>query len=262
MKLYRLLIAAACLIALAGCGQKSAQNTGTAASDSMLASSPVEQPQGQIQPQTTGSPSGSTEQPAPAPQSQGSTPAPAKHKSSSSSGASHSKPAAEAPSAMVAAGTDMTIKVGTALTSESATEGAAWSGTLNAPLIVGSNVAFPAGAAVEGTVAAVKPAAKGDRAMMLLRVESINGKPIHATCDSMVAGSTRKRNVGAIAGGAAAGALIGKAMGGSGKSALIGGILGGAAATGAVAASKGFQVEVPAGKEVVFHVDHDTKVSL
>jgi hypothetical protein len=260
MKLDRLLIAAVCLVALAGCGQKSAQNTGTAASDSMLASSPVEQPQGQIQPQTTGSPSGTTTQPAPAPQSQGSTPAPAKH---TSSGASHAKPApAAAPSATVAAGTDMTIKVSTALTSESATEGAAWSGTLNGPVIVGSSVAFPAGANVEGTVAAVKPAAKGDRAMMLLRVESINGKPIHATCDSMVAGSTRKRNVGAVVGGAAAGALIGKAMGGSGKSALIGGILGGAAATGAVAASKGFQVEVPAGKEVVFHVDHDTKVSL
>jgi hypothetical protein len=264
MKLHRLLLSAACLVAivsLAGCGQKAAQNTsGTATSDSMLASSPMEQPQGQLQPQSQGTPTGSTQQQAPASQSQGSAPAPVHH-ASSSSGASHARhEAAAAPSATVAAGTDLGVTVGTALNSESATEGSAWSGTLKAPLIVGSMVAFPAGATVEGTVAAVKPAAKGDRAMLLLRVESINGKSIHATCDSMIAGSTRKRNVGAIAGGAAAGALIGKAMGGSGKSALIGGILGGAAASGAVAASKGFQVEVPAGKEIVFHVDHDTKV--
>jgi hypothetical protein len=112
----------------------------------------------------------------------------------------------------------------------------------------------------------VKPAEKGSRAFFVLRVTSIeaNGRThqLGATADSMIAGSTTKRNVGAIAGSAAAGALLGKAIGGSTKGAVIGGVLGGAAATGAVAASKGFQVEVKQGQEVVFRVDSDTKVRL
>lgn len=265
MNLHRSLVSTACLLALVlvpvGCAKKTAQNTGSASSDSMLASSPMEQPQGQLQPQSQGAPQGTTEQPAPAPQTQGTTPAP-KHKTTSTSATSSAPKPHAAPSATVAAGTDLGVTMTTALTSETATEGASWSGTLKDPLIVGNMVPFPAGSSVEGVVAGVKPAAKGDRAFLLLRVERIDGKAIHASSDSMIAGSTRKRNVGAIAGGAAAGALIGKAMGGSGKGALIGGILGGAAATGAVAASKGFQVEVPAGKVITFHVEHDTKVAL
>ena len=75
-------------------------------------------------------------------------------------------------------------------------------------------------------------------------------------------GSTRTRNLGAIAGSAGAGALIGRAIGGSGKGALIGALVGGAAATGAVAKSKGFQATVKEGVELVFHVDRDTKLTL
>jgi hypothetical protein len=264
MKLQRSFVLIASLLALslalAGCGNKTAQNgTGSAASDSLLSSTPVEQPQGQLQPESQGMPADQGQQtaPAPAPQTQSSKPAPRP-----TSSTSHPKPAAAAPSATVAGGTSLGITVGTALTSETATPGGAWSGSLKENLIVGNTVVFPAGSAVNGVVAASKPAAKGDRAFLLLQVTSIAGHDISATSDSMIAGSTTKRNVGAVVGGAAAGALIGKAMGGSGKSAVIGGILGGAAATGAVAASKGFQVEVKEGKELVFHVDHDSKVKL
>jgi hypothetical protein len=155
--------------------------------------------------------------------------------------------------------------MGTALTSETATVGQEWIGQVAEAVTVGSMAPFPAGSMVHGVVAAVKPAAKGDRALLILRVTSIesNGKTheISATADSLVAGSTRTRNVGAVAGGAAAGALIGSAVGG-GKGALIGGLLGGAAATGAAASSKGYQVSVKEGAEMVFKVDHDTKLKL
>src|SRR5262245_35349524 len=40
------------LLVLAGCSKQTAQNSPGASSDSLLASSPVEQPQGQIQPET------------------------------------------------------------------------------------------------------------------------------------------------------------------------------------------------------------------
>ena len=62
----------------------------------------------------------------------------------------------------------------------------------------------------------------------------------------------RARNLGAIAGGAAAGALIGKAVGGGGEGALIGGLIGGAAAVGAVAKSKSYQVRLKPGTPLEF----------
>lgn len=256
MMLRRTLVAFALLLALAslaaGCGQKTDQSAGTATSDSLLATNPIEQPEGGIEPQTGVQP----ETPAPTP-----TPAPEPVK----------KPATtpKAPAAAtttIPGGTAMKISVDVPLNTEKANVGDPWSGTVKEAVTVGSAAPFPAGSVVHGVVAAVKGAEKGSRAFFVLRVTSIeaNGRTheIGATADSMIAGSTTKRNVGAIAGSAAAGALLGKAIGGSGKGAVIGGVLGGAAATGAVVASKGFQVDVKQGQEVVFKVDENTKVKL
>lgn len=264
MTLRRSLAALALLLTLAalaaGCGQKNEPAAGSATSDSLLATNPIEQPQGGIEPQTGVQPQGTTE-PAPAPEPTPPPPAPKPVKKAPSA----PRPAAPATTT-VPGGTALKIAMDVALNTETAQQGSPWSGTIKEAVTVGSAAPFPAGSVVHGVVAAVKPAEKGSRAFFVLRITSIeaNGATheIGATADSMVAGSTTKRNVGAIAGSAAAGALIGKAVGGSSKGAVIGGILGGAAATGAVAASKGFQVEVKQGQEVVFHVDHDTKVKL
>ncbi len=260
MMLRRSLVALSMLLALAafsaGCGQKADQTAGTSTSDSLLATNPIEQPEGGIEPQTgvTPEPGTKAEEPAPTPKP---TPPPAKKPAPA-------KP--EKPSAIVPAGTGIKVGMDVALNTEHAQVGDTWSGTVKDAVTVGSAAPFPAGSVVHGVVAAVAGAEKGSRAFFVLRITSIeaNGATheIAATADSMIAGSTTKRNVGAIAGGAAAGALLGKAIGGSGKGAVIGGILGGAAATGAVAASKGFQVEVKQGQEVVFHVNSDTKIVL
>ena len=254
MTLHRSLAAAALLLALAslaGCGKKADQTSGTATSDSLLATNPIEQPQGGIEPQQSVPP-----EPTPTPEPPKATPRAPKP----------AAPKPAAPSATVPAGTAMSITMDATLNTEHANAGDAWTGTIKNAVTVGAYAPFPAGSTVHGVVAAVKPAEKGSRAFFVLRITSIesNGKTheIGATADSMIAGSTRKRNVGAIAGSAAAGALIGRAIGGSTKGAVIGGLAGGAAATGVVAASKGFQVEVKQGEEVVFHVDHDTKVKL
>jgi len=255
------LLAAALVIA--GCGKKADQAAvDTAASDSLLSASPVEQPQGQIEPKTGVQPA----EPAnsePAPVANAPTPPPTR-KSSAPKPAP--KPHAEAPSVMVPVGTELNVSFGSAITSETANAGDAWTGTISSAVTIGSAAPFPAGSTVSGVVEAVQGAAKGDRAFLVLRITSIqsNGMShsIAAGADSLIAGSTRKRNVGAVAGGAAVGALLGKAIGGGAKGAVIGGILGGAAATGAVASSKGFQVEVPQGKTLVFKVLQDTKVTL
>lgn len=256
-----LMIAVAAFVA--GCGKKADESTaGGAVSDTLLSATPAETPEGGVQPQagfqsgdstatSTPTPAASTPAPKPAKKPAGTTPKPA--------------PAAAA-TATVAAGTGLNIKMETPLNTETAKPGQTWAGTITQAVTVGTAAPFPAGSVVHGVVDAVEPAAKGDRAFFVLRVTSIesNGKmhDISATADSLIAGSTRKRNVGAVVGGTAAGALLGKVIGGSNKGAVIGGIIGGAAATGAVAKSKGFQVDVPAGKELVFKVDGDTKVKL
>lgn len=243
-------------LALAGCGQKADQSATGTTSDSLLASSPIEQPQGQLPAQTD------VQQPTPTPSPEPATSKPATSKPKPST----PKPAAPAPGVSVPAGTGIKVTMNTALTSETAHAGDSWSGTVKEAVVVGSSAPFAAGSTVHGIVVGAMPAEKGGRAFLVLRVTSIesNGMThsIDATADSLIAGSTRKRNIGAIAGGAAAGALIGKAVGGSGKGAVIGGILGGAAATGAVAASKGFQQLVAEGAELVFHVDRTTEVRL
>ena len=77
---------------------------------------------------------------------------------------------------------------------------------------------------------------------------------ITANGEAVIAGSTRARNLGAIAGGVAAGALIGKAVG-DGKNATVGGLIGGVAATGVVAGSKGYQVVLKPGTVMSFTVN-------
>ena len=156
------------------------------------------------------------------------------------------------------------LTVDAQISSETAQPGEEWTGTVKTPVIVGTSAPIPAGSVVRGVVSGVKGAEKGSRAFLVLTVTSItvNGKShaVSAGTDSIIAGSTRARNLGAIAGGAAAGALIGKAVGGSSKGAVIGGLLGGAAATGAVAVSKGYQVVLKEGTELTFTVNKDARL--
>jgi len=239
--------ALALAVLLAGCGKKSEQTASTSA-DSLLASSPVEPPQGNLNPDT------SVQQPAP-PKTE--TPPPAAKPAAKPK----PKPAApapvahESPGVTVPAGTPIKLKIETALSTETSHVGDAWEGTVSEPVVIGTAAPIPAGSKVHGTVDVCLPAEKGSRATLVLSVDSIDilgtSHSIHATADSMIAGSTRTRNVGAVAGGAAAGALIGHAIGG-GKGAVIGGLLGGGAAAGGVAASKGYQVVVKQGEDLTF----------
>lgn len=247
------------LLALTGCGQKSDTADLGAATDSLLAASPIETAEGGLSPDTAFTPA--PEMPAKA--APASTP-PARKP------AMTPKPKPIAPSAAagvtVPAGTSMKITVNTALTSETAQAGDSWSGTISEAVVIGSAAPFPAGSVVHGVVTGVKGAEKGDRAVLVLAIRSIeaNGRShsINAGTDSLIAGSTRARNVGAVAGGAAAGALIGKAVGGSSKGALIGGLVGGAAAATGAAASKGYQVTVKEGAAMTFRVNSDTDIKL
>ena len=250
---------AASFALLTSCAKKN-EDGSTSASDSLLSASPIETTDG-LQPDTS-----FQSQPTPTP-----TPTPVATNNPPRQTTPRPRPSTTpapvaAPGVTVPAGTAVKINVGAQISSESATPGSSWSGTVKEAVVVGSMAPFPAGSIVHGVVEGVAPAVKGGRAFLALRVTSIesNGKlmNISASTDSIIAGSTRARNLGAIAGSAAAGALIGKAVGGGGKGALIGGLIGGVAATGTVAASKGYQVVLKEGTELVFRVDNDTKLKL
>ena len=252
-------IAGALVIALAltGCAQKSEQAANETTSDSLLASSPVEPPQSGITPQKEYQPEQQQKEtpPPPAPK-----PVAARPKPKPAPPAQHETPSAPvARGVTVPAGTAIKISVAAHITSETAQSGDTWSGEVTEPLVVGTSAPIPAGSKVTGVIASAKAAEKGSRAHLVLAVRTIEvgGKTyhVHATADSLIAGSTRTRNVGAVAGSAGAGALIGKAIGGGGKGALIGGLVGGLVGTGAVAASKGYQVEVKEGTELTFTTD-------
>lgn len=241
-------IALVSAFALAGCGQRTEQTT-MDASDSLLAANPVEPPQGDLNPQTDyQAPPSRTDDPPAASRPRNNRPAnnPAR------------TPSSPAPSGItIPAGTGINVAVTTKISSETATDGSSWSGTVADNVVIGDRVVIPAGAVVNGTVTGAQAAERGNRAFLVLAVNSIevDGRSysIGARTDSIIAGSPRARNLGAIAGGAAAGALIGKAVGGSNKGAVIGGLIGGAAAGGAVAKSKGYQVVIKEGTEITFN---------
>jgi hypothetical protein len=154
-------------------------------------------------------------------------------------------------------GTRLEITLGSALSSETAHVGDPWRGTVAGDMATSSGMVIPGGTRVRGEVGAVVEARRGSRAMLQLNLTRIElggaEQPIAASAEEVVAGSTRKRNLGAIAGGAAAGALLGKVVG-DGHNAAAGGLVGGAAATGVVASSKGFQVELASGTVMKFVV--------
>lgn len=163
-------------------------------------------------------------------------------------------------------GTSIDVTLGTQISSESASVGDSWSGTLqNASVVDGRNV-IPAGSSVSGTVTGVRAARKGDRAMLDLGLTSVmvdgHSYRVHGSTEAVIAGSPRARNLGAIAGGVAAGALIGKAVSHSNKGTIVGGLIGGAATTGAVSQTKGWQVVLKPGTSLTFTTDQAVAVRL
>ncbi len=234
--------------ALAGCGATKNESSTETTSDSLVAANPAETSQGDITPQEQLPPPPAAEpasEPAPRPRRQR-EPAPAP------------QPVAEpqAPSITVPSGTAVKVTLSGAISSETAQVGDGWTGVVKDAVVIDGRTVVPAGSTVSGTVTAANAAEKGDRSMLGLGMATIvvegHSYSAHGATQEIVAGSTRARNLGAIAGGAAAGALVGRAVGGSGKGALIGGLLGGAAAGGAVAKSKGYQVELKEGTELAF----------
>lgn len=161
----------------------------------------------------------------------------------------------------VPSGASIEVRLGQSLSSETANRGDHWQGVVVNPVVIDGREAIPSGATVEGIVVATEEAKRGSRARLQLGVRSVqvgdHKTALSATSEPVIAGSPRARNLGAIAGGAAAGAIIGEA---TNDAPGTGAIIGGAIAGGAVAASKGYQVVLKDGTVMTFTVREDVSV--
>ncbi len=157
---------------------------------------------------------------------------------------------------VVPAGTDLTIVTSTALSSKDSKTGQSFMGSVAQPVSVGSNLAFPKGATVRGTVVTAKTKGKikgeGELALALTSI-SVKGQTyrIHTNTLSSTIKGKGKRTAVTTGGGAAGGALIGGIAGG-GKGAGIGALAGAGAGLIGGMFTGNKQIEIPAESPLAF----------
>ena len=152
--------------------------------------------------------------------------------------------------AQIPSGKAVSVRMGSEISSGTATAGETFHGTLARSLESGGKTIAKAGDPVTGKVTYAKSSgrlhAPGE---LTLRLTSVGGTPVHTTGVHFKGKGHTKSNAEKIGGGAAAGAVIG-ALAGGGKGAAIGTLAGGGAGTG-VAAYTGKQEAVVKAEEVV-----------
>jgi hypothetical protein len=121
-------------------------------------------------------------------------------------------------------------------------------GTLAKPIVVSGTTVLPAGAELSGSVIDAKASGRvKGKASIAMRFNRLNVRNenhrIQTAQIAVEAGSSTKSDAKKGAIGAGAGAIVGGIAGG-GSGAAIGGVIGGA---GTVLATKGKEVELPAG---------------
>lgn len=156
----------------------------------------------------------------------------------------------------IPAGTTLTVRMGSEISSATAKAGDRFEATLAHSLVVNGKTLARTGAPVRGKVTSAKSSgrlhAPGELTLRLTSVR-INGQmvPIATHGYSAKGKGHTKSNATKIGGGAAAGALIGGLLGG-GKGAGIGALAGGGAGTGVAAATGKEEAVVPVEAALTF----------
>jgi hypothetical protein len=136
-------------------------------------------------------------------------------------------------------------------------------GTTTVPIVIGDQVAIPAGSTVHGQVTNVDSATKGLKVsekggsvvLSFTKVTTPAGEssPMSGSLTRMA--SSKGKTAGIIGGSAAGGALLGRLLGGHTKDAAIGAALGAGIGTGVAAGTKGVEVVIPEGTELAITLD-------
>ncbi len=162
---------------------------------------------------------------------------------------------------VIPAGQELDVRLQNTLSSENATVEQRFQATTAADLTQNGRVLIPAGAVVHGVVSDVKPAGRVERAGSLTlsfdRV-TVRGRdyPIRGMATQIFESGGIREEVGTAGAGAGLGGIVGGILGGV-KGAVLGAIIG---AGGAIAATDGKDVELPAGSIVRIRLDSDVNV--
>lgn len=162
-------------------------------------------------------------------------------------------PKAAAPAVLtIPAGTQVVVRTIDPIDGNTAKEGARYRATIDDPVMVGSQTAFPRGANCTVEVVTLQ---QGEGIALRLRDINIGGKlyststeyaEVEATGTSKSKKAVR-RGVGLGAAGAGIGALAG-----GGKGAAIGGVVGAGVGAASAAGAKGKQINVPTESRLIF----------
>ena len=158
----------------------------------------------------------------------------------------------------IPAGTPVTIRISSGLSSGTAQAGQTFEGSLARNLVVDRKTIAPAGSPVRGKVTLAKSSgrlhAPGQLSIRLTSIQA-GGHAIAVSSNAyrVIGKSHTKSNVTKIGGGAAAGALIG-AIAGGGKGAAIGTVVGAGAGTGVAAATGKQEAVIPAEHAITFTI--------
>jgi hypothetical protein len=151
-------------------------------------------------------------------------------------------------------GTSLSVTVTTPIASDSSKVEDLVQGTLAQPIVVSGTTVVPRGSELTGSVIeATQSARVKGRAAIAFRFDRMRVRgeshPIQTTRVRREAESTKGKDAKKIGIGAGVGAIIGGVAGG-GSGAAIGAAVGGGAGTGAVLATRGSEVELPAGTTI------------
>jgi len=156
---------------------------------------------------------------------------------------------------------DLDVRLQSTLSSESAKVEQRFDATTAADLTQNGRVLIPAGAVVHGVVSDVKPAGRINRAgSITLSFDrmTVNGRdyPMRGMATQIFESGGIREEAGTAGAGAGIGGIVGGILGGV-KGAILGAVIG---AGGAIAATDGKDVELPAGSVIRVRLDSDVNV--
>lgn len=185
----------------------------------------------------------------------------------SGGGSSAPGSASRAPESItIPAGTELHVTLDTALSSKDSAAGDSFEATVSEPVAVRGQVVVKRDARARGAVVDARPSGRLSKPALLsleLKSVQVNGAwvPVRTEALTMEGKSHKKRDIIAIGGGSALGALIGGIAGG-GKGAAIGAAAGGGAGTAGAAVTGKKDITLPAESHVSFRLSRSASVQM
>ncbi|HEV2489774.1 MAG TPA: hypothetical protein VGT03_08195 [Candidatus Acidoferrales bacterium] len=166
----------------------------------------------------------------------------------------------------IPAGTDLHVILDTSLSTASAQAGDSFEATITEPVVIGGKTVIPKDARAKGMVVDARSSGRLSKpALLSVALSSVqaDGAWVDVNTDPLTleGKSHKKRDVVAIGGGSALGALIGGIAGG-GKGAAIGAAAGAGAGTAGAAATGKKEITLPAESHATFRTSQPVTVKV